>query len=175
MSLKIGPTLFIVALFLIFGLAFALFSEKYFHVDPCSMCYTQRDLYKLAILCCLISAFFVRTFNLIKYIALISVLMALLYSFYHVGVEQKWWPGPKTCQSHESTLNINNLSEEDALKQLEGHLEKKKFVPCDQITWRIFSIPATIWDTLYLLFLFTLTLIACFSCQQKAYKQLFRR
>ncbi|CAO5679730.1 MAG: Disulfide bond formation protein B [Holosporales bacterium] len=173
MYLKSAPAFFLISLCLFFGLAFALFSEHYFGVDPCAMCYTQRDLYKIACVCCLACSFFIKVFNPIKYIALVSIFITMSYSFYHVGVEQKWWPGPKTCQSTQPSIDLNNLSDEDALKQLESHLEQKKFVPCDKIAWRIMGIPATILNTVFLLFLFIIALIACFSCQKKAYKQLF--
>jgi disulfide bond formation protein DsbB len=175
MSLKSGPTFFTIALLLMCGLCYAYFVQYYYGVEPCSMCYTQRYLYAIAIGCCLFSALLVKYFRGIKYLALLSVGLCCAFSFYHVGVEQKWWEGPKTCKSNEPSLNIGNMSDEEALKQLQSHLEKKNFVPCDKITWRVFNIPATVLDTLFLLFLFLINLIACMSCQQKAYRQLFRK
>lgn len=98
-----------------------------------------------------LGAIFIERFPSIKYLAILAVAANLAFSGYHVGVEQKWWQGPSTCTS--SSIKLGNLSPEEALAKLKEQLGKRKFVPCDQVSWRIFGIPATMWNTFYLAFL----------------------
>lgn len=144
-------------------------------IEPCYLCYIQRYLYGFAIFSCLFSAFIVERVESIKYFALLSLLINTGFSFYHVGVEHKWWKGPESCISKAFSLNVDSLNQDDAVESLKKQLEHRKVVPCDQITWRIFSIPATIWNTLFLSGLSLITLIMCLACQRKAYNHLFRK
>jgi disulfide bond formation protein DsbB len=175
MLLKQSPTFFLISVLLSCGLGFAYYVQYYLGIEPCSLCYTQRYIFMTCIAIFFVGSLFVKYFESIKYLALIAIMVNTGFSFFHVGVEQKWWEGPKTCQSKGKKLDLNHLSDADALKQLQEHLEQKSFVPCDKISWRILGIPATVLNTLYLLFLTILTMVACGSCQKKAYGQFFRR
>lgn len=175
MSLKASPVLLFVSCCLFLGLLFAFYVEHYLGIEPCYLCYVQRYLFIFGIVVSLLGIFTVMRFERIKYLVLFALLLNTGFSFYHVGVEQKWWKGPSSCITSNLALNVDQLSAEDALEQLKKGLEKRKFVPCDQITWRIFDVPATIWNTLFLCGLTFITLVMCCSCQRKAYKHLFRK
>ena len=175
MSLKASPVLLFVSLALLCGLLFALFVQYYLGIEPCHLCFIQRYLFIGGIATCLLGAIIVERVEWIKYLALLAVLANTGFSFFHVGVEQKWWQGPQACMSLDLSLNVDKMSEEEAIEQLKAKLEKRKFVPCDKVSWRIFGIPATAWNTLFLSLLSLLTFIMCLSCQRKAYNQLFRK
>ena len=50
---------------------------------------------------------------------------------YHVGVEQKWWPGPDSC-----TGSVSGGSLDDAVDRLLA----APLVRCDEIVWSLFGI-----------------------------------
>lgn len=145
-----------IALCLCFGLGFAYYVQYYLRIDPCAMCFTQRYLFMAAIALSLLTIIFIAEFPGFRYLAALALLANLSFSAYHVGVEQKWWSGPSTCTG--STCSVANLSPEEALAKLKSHLSQKKFVPCDQVSWRIFGVPATVWNTLFLTFLLIVAL-----------------
>jgi disulfide bond formation protein DsbB len=174
-SLKASRILIFVAILLSLGLAYAFCAEYYWDIEPCQLCYIQRYLYAFAIVSCLFSAFIVERVEGIKYFALLTIVINTGFSFYHVGVEQKWWKGPESCVTKAFSLNVDSLNPDDAIEHLKKQLEGRKVVPCDQITWRILGLPATVWDTIFLSALSLITLIMCLACQRKAYNYLFRK
>lgn len=140
-----------IAFLLSCGLAFAFYVQYYLGIEPCDMCYTQRYLFAASISFCFIAAFFSRIFVFLKYLSLIALMINFSYSSYHVGVEQKWWRGPESCTSHGEKLDLNVQSGIDPIEMLKKHLDQKKVVLCDKVSWRILGIPATVCNTLFLL------------------------
>lgn len=175
MSLKASPVLLFVSFSLLCGLLFAFYVQYYLDIEPCNMCYMQRYLFSFGIITCLLCALIVERIEWVKYVALLAILANMGFSFYHVGVEQKWWKGPQSCVASDILLNVDKISEDEAIEQLKEKLQKRKFVPCDKVSWRILGVPATVWNTLFLFVLSLLTLVMCLSCQRKAYNQLFRK
>lgn len=162
------------ALLLSLGLGFAYFSQYYLSVDTCAMCYTQRYLFMGAIFTLLVTAVFFDTSSILKYLSLLALAANLVFSGFHVGVEQKWWKGPSTCTSN-TQLDLKNASPEQALEQLKLQLSEKKFVPCDKVGWRIFGIPATMLNTLFLLMLFIITLKVIITCHKRSSQIFYKK
>jgi disulfide bond formation protein DsbB len=162
------------SLLLSLGLGFAYFAQYYLSIEPCAMCYTQRYLFMVAIFILFITGIFCNKFPILKYVSLLTLITNLIFSGFHVGVEQKWWQGPKTCTS-QTDLNLQNLSAEEALEKLNEHLTHKKFVPCDQIGWRILSIPVTILNTLFLLILCLFTIKVIIRCHKRSCQIFYKK
>ena len=72
------------------------------------------------------------------------VLIALIFlanvglSVYHVGVEQRWWPGPTACTGAlNAPVHVNDL-----LKQLNA----ARVVRCDEVQLRVLGLSLAGWD-----------------------------
>lgn len=166
LRLQEGVVFIAFALLLSLGLGFAYFSQYYLNVDTCAMCYTQRYLFMGAIFTLFMTGVFFDKLPILKYLSLLALAANLTFSSFHVGVEQKWWKGPSTCVSN-TQLDLQNASPEHALEQLKSQLSEKKFVPCDKVGWRIFGIPVTMLNTLFLLMLFICTLKVIVTCHKR--------
>ena len=75
-----------------------------------------------------------------------------IIGFYHAGVEQKWWEGPKTCTSN----SIEGLSANDLLNQILA----APIVRCDEIAWDLLGISMAGWNGIISLFLAVIWMIA---------------
>src|SRR5271157_1213775 len=83
---------------------------------PCELCLTQRYAFYAAAPLAALTAFLASRsahalarvgFALIALVFLANVGLA----FYHVGVEQNWWPGPTACTgSLSGALDVNDLA-----------------------------------------------------------------
>lgn len=107
---------------------------------PCQMCYWQRHAHKAVLVIsgiALISRYasksprWDRAFTVLIGLAF---LISLGLAFWHVGVEYKWWIGPKTCSAIQSDTPINSS---DILKILEG---KTKMPDCSDAPWHLFKV-----------------------------------
>ena len=162
------------SLLLSLGLAFAYFSQYYLHVETCAMCYTQRYLFMGAIVILFMTGVFFDKSPVLKYLSLLALAANLAFSGFHVGVEQKWWKGPSTCVSN-TQLDLKKASPEQALEQLKLQLSEKKFVPCDRVGWRIFGIPVTMLNTLFLFMLFFITLKVIIRCHKRSSQIFYKK
>ncbi len=59
-------------------------------------------------------------------------------AFYHVGVEQHWWPGPTACTgSLSGPVDVNDLAKA---------LNSVRVVNCDEVQLRILGLSLAGWD-----------------------------
>lgn len=164
----------LIAVLLACGLCFAYFVQYVLHIEPCSMCYMQRYLFMGSIFLFLLVGVFYHRRSVLQYVALFSLVANLCFGVYHAGVEQKWWKGPQYCTSGES-LNLANLTQEEALAALQTQLSKKKFVPCDRISWSIFSVSVTLWNSAFLFGLTIMYSMIIFLCRKKNFPKIFSK
>jgi len=71
-------------------------------------------------------------------------LLALIFlanvalAFYHVGVEQHWWPGPTACTGALSgPVDVNDLAKS---------LNSARVVRCDEVQLRILGLSLAGWN-----------------------------
>jgi disulfide bond formation protein DsbB len=104
--------------------------------EPCELCLTERyAFYAAAPLAVLTAILASRSpglaragFALIALIFLANVALA----FYHVGVEEHWWPGPTACTgSLSGPLDVNDLAKT---------LSTVRVVNCDVVQLRILGL-----------------------------------
>ncbi|MBL4871218.1 MAG: disulfide bond formation protein B [Robiginitomaculum sp.] len=116
---------------------------------PCQMCYWQRHAHK-AVLAVAILALCVRHITKTNkwdrgFLALIgfAFLISFYLAFWHMGVEYKWWEGPKTCSAAASALPVN-------ANDISSIFEKGVKLPaCSDAPWHLFTISMAGYNALF--------------------------
>ena len=119
---------------------------------PCKLCYWQRYPHFLNIFIFpLIYLFPLRSLSLI---CAMSMFVSSILAFYHVGAEQKYWPGPNSC----TNSSIEGLTTDQLLDQIMN----APLVRCDEVVWDLFGISMAGWNVLISFCLF-LTWLYCYK------------
>lgn len=118
-----------------------------FGYAPCTMCYWQRHMHKVIIAVAalgLLAAALGKTQHpaqLLTGLAILALLGSAGLGFFHMGVELKWWDGPKTCATGTPQIPIFDPS--DPL----GGLDKKIKPPsCDVAVWHFLGLSMAAWN-----------------------------
>lgn len=120
--------------------------EYFFSVAPCKLCVYERiPLFVIAVLPIL---FFFSKKNSIKgfFIVFFAILFNVALSFYHVGIENKWFVN-NTCKglnSSHGTLESLFLSSNTLFQQ------------CDIVKFRFLKLSLAEWNFIYCLLFFIL-------------------
>ena len=122
---------------------------------PCKLCYWQRYPHFMNILIFPIFYFF--PMRSLIFIGMASMLISISLAFYHVGVEQKYWPGPNSC----SNASIEGLTTDQLLDQIMS----APIVRCDEIAWELIGISMAGWNVLISFCLFLIWLY-CYLIRQ---------
>ena len=135
------------ALLLSLGLLCGAWIFQYgFGYAPCQMCYWQRHAHKIVIGAALLGIIIgfigkpdVRVINALIVLALLgSAAMAL----WHVGVEYKWWEGPKTCAGGKVDLGAIG-SGKDLLDSLNDPVKPPA---CSEAVWHLLGLSMAGWN-----------------------------
>ena len=118
---------------------------------PCKLCYWQRYPHFLVILIFPLLYFF-RIRSLI-FVVMMSMFVSTILALYHVGVEQKYWPGPNSC----TNSSIEGLTTDQLIDQIMS----APLVRCDEIAWKLVGISMAGWNALISFCLF-LTWLYCY-------------
>ena len=110
---------------------------------PCELCLTERyAFYAAAPIAALAALFASRSAHGLA--RALFVLLALIFlanvalAFYHVGVEQHWWPGPTACTGAlTGPVDLNGLTKA---------LNSERVVNCDEVQLRILGLSLAGWD-----------------------------
>lgn len=133
-SLSVWFAIIAVASALIVGSA--LFSQYVLDMAPCGLCLRQRLGHYVAIpLAFVASVLWTRSGGhgrVVGFVLGLAIVLALSLSLYwagfHIGVEQKWWPGLDSCGGGGDTSGVT-------LEQwMNPDLGAPQYVPCDQPT-----------------------------------------
>ena len=121
-----------ILIFSILSLSIAYFIQYVLGHKPCNLCLIERIPYFAAVI--LISLIFIinKFEKLISIIVLLFFTFAVLVSFYHFGIEQGFFSESIVCELG----NINQLSKENLLKQLEN----STIVSCKDVTFRVLGL-----------------------------------
>ncbi|MDR0744679.1 MAG: disulfide bond formation protein B [Holosporales bacterium] len=125
------------------AISVSVFAEKFLNKQPCQLCLMTRVSYiTIALLSCIL---FIYNIAIIRWILFYVILILLIFSFYHLGVENHWWMGPESCVAKLPSLNdIPQTTQFDV-------------VYCDQVNLRIFGVSSTVWNFLLIAGLFWLS------------------
>lgn len=143
------------------ALAFGYMAEHLYDIKPCALCLYQR--YVMGTLIAITVLGLLPSLSRYVQIIMVSACLASLVGFglgaYHVGVEQHWWKGPASC-SAESVKHDRAASIADQIRAVKAAMLKKSqsIVSCDQVNWRILGVSATIWTTLFYVYLMVIAL-----------------
>lgn len=128
--------------FLIFvaaaSLGFAYIAEYGFKILPCDFCLYERWVY-LTIMVVGLLGLKVEALAGPKgiFAQLIVLTIGIGITFYHVGMEQHWWTGPTSC---------TGVGPAATLEEFRAQMMKITRPRCDQVSWAIFGISATLWN-----------------------------
>lgn len=121
--------------------------ERFGGLAPCALCLTQREVYWGAATlagAALIAARLwrharaARAFNLLLGVAFLA---GTGVAAYHVGVENKWWPGPAVCAGGGGGLD--SLTPESLTQALAGAVT---VVRCDEAAWSFLGLSMAGWN-----------------------------
>jgi disulfide bond formation protein DsbB len=137
------------------ALGFALVSQYAFGYAPCSLCITQRWPYVAALALALAGLAVGRAIGGLSRALIAAAALAVLVSggvgAYHVGVEQKWWPGPSTC---------SDIPVAKTVEEMRAALARAPVVRCDDVGWSFLGISMAGYNVLYAAALGSLALAA---------------
>ena len=122
---------------------------------PCRLCYWQRYPHFLIILIFPLLYFF--KFLSLIFVSMVSMFVSTILAFYHVGVEQNYWPGPNSC----TNSSIEGLTTDQLIDQIMS----APLVRCDEVSWELIGISMAGWNVLISFCLF-LTWLYCFLKNQ---------
>lgn len=123
----------------------AWFFQYVLDYAPCQMCYWQRHAHK-AVLAAAVIALIMnhRGIGRPGFWATLTGLVLLVsfgLAFWHVGVEYKWWEGPKTCMTGPP-----KLGDYDGKSLLEA-LDKPIRLPgCSEAPWHFAGLSMAGWN-----------------------------
>jgi len=114
---------------------------------PCTMCYWQRHAHKIVLFIAALSLALSAAGNghtkLFNYLLVLAFLGSVGMAFWHVGVEYKWWEGPKTCSAGGGELG--GFDPNDPL----GGLDKKIKPPaCTEAVWHFLGLSMAAWNAI---------------------------
>ena len=118
---------------------------------PCKLCYWQRYPHFLVILTFPLLYFF--QIRSLIFVGMMAMFVSTILAFYHVGVEQKYWPGPNSC----TNSSIEGLTTDQLIDQIMS----APLVRCDEIAWKLVGISMAGWNALISFCLF-LTWLYCY-------------
>ncbi len=115
-----------------------------FGYAPCQMCYWQRHAHKVVIglsLIALLKFQYLPT-RLLSFMIILALLISFSVAFWHVGVEYKWWDGPKTCTGGAAGTV---LSGQDLLDALGSNIKPPA---CSEAVWHFAGLSMAAWNAL---------------------------
>lgn len=116
---------------------------------PCQMCYWQRHAHK-AVLAAAVLTLIARQFNASRVLMRVLLLLIVIcfvisagLAFWHVGVEYKWWEGPKTCLV--TAPPSGGFDPSSILQALEQPIAAPA---CSDVAWSLLGLSMAGWNAL---------------------------
>jgi len=107
-------------------------------MQPCQMCYWQRHAHKAVLVIAVLALLIRQTTMDRRWERRFLVLLGLAFlvsfglAFWHMGVEYKWWEGPRSCMGGAVIIDTADL-----LKALE---EPVPMPSCGEIPWSLLGL-----------------------------------
>lgn len=144
LSLRQAP---IFALLLSGGLLIGAWTFQYgFGYAPCQMCYWQRHAHKavlaLALLALLLAKLGRAKPRLFAWFLALAFMISFALAFWHVGVEYKWWEGPKSCGLGGA---LPSFDVADPLATLDAPIKPPA---CSDAVWHFLGLSMAAWNAI---------------------------
>ncbi len=130
-QIKNKTTLNAILIFSILALTAAYFVQYVLGHKPCNLCLIERVPYIFAVLIIILTLILKKFEKFVLILLSLIFVSATIISFYHFGIEQGFFEESLVCKLDN---NINNLSKDDLLKELE-----KETISCKDVSFRIFG------------------------------------
>lgn len=143
--------LFIGCLASLSALAIAHGAQSFGGLDPCSLCYRQREVYWVVgtIAAIGFASQMWRPDRRMRRAFLVLVgagfLVGAVVAGFHAGVEWKFWPGPATCTG-STIAKLQSIDGEGLLEALNGGARPAS---CDQAAWRLVGLSMAGWNAVF--------------------------
>ena len=131
------------------------------------MCVYFRYLCIFATLINILGVFYY--YCIVKYLQVMIIAMAFVFSAFQFSVENKWVNLPSFClkSSVMSKISDKNLTTMQKAEIIRQNILKTEHAKCDEIKWKVLGLSVIFWGSLYLLLL----LIIYFGAVQCKNKQ----
>jgi disulfide bond formation protein DsbB len=133
--------------------------ERFGGYPPCTLCYTQREVYWAALgvaVAGLLGWHLLKRNEMVARFACgilgVLFLVGMGWAIYHAGAEWKYWPGPSTCSGGGGGTG-------DILAALN---QTTKVIPCDEASWRMLGLSMAGWNAIVSLGLASVSFTAAF-------------
>ncbi|HLJ62997.1 MAG TPA: disulfide bond formation protein B [Stellaceae bacterium] len=117
----------------------ALLSQYVGGLQPCELCELQRLPYYAVIALAILALWRPRLIPGFGLLAGLIFLVSAGLAFYHLGVEQHWFPGPSACTASGTAASI---------AELRAQILASRSVRCDEPQWALFGISLAGWNVL---------------------------
>jgi disulfide bond formation protein DsbB len=145
-ALVLPPSQTLRALFLLLAalaVLAAVWIFQLFGYAPCELCLTERYAFYAGAPIAALAAFLASR-SAHGAARALFVLLTLIFlanaglAFYHVGVEQHWWPGPTACTGAlTGPVDVNDLAKA---------INSARVVNCDEVQLRLLGLSLAGWD-----------------------------
>ena len=149
-QIKNRITLNLILIFSVFALGAAYFIQHILGHKPCNLCLIERLPYIFAIIIISLGLILKKFEKAIIILLILIFVAATIISFYHFGIEQGFFKESLVCNLDN---NINNLSTEDLIKELQ-----QQTVSCKDVSFRIFGLSLATINTIISLILSVITI-----------------
>lgn len=124
----------------------ALLSQYWGGLAPCELCLLQRWPWGVAITISLVTVLAGGRGGLPWVAAVLALVFAasMVFAFYHLGVEQKWFAGPSAC----TASTPGNSGAAMTLEQMKQQILGTAPVLCDRVQWSLFGVSLAGWNLL---------------------------
>ena len=113
---------------------------------PCQMCYWQRHAHKLviglAVLGIILRYVGKPDIRYINALLVLALLFSAALGLWHMGVEYKWWEGPKTCLGGDVDLGTIATGT-DLLNSLNDPVKPPA---CSEAVWHFLGLSMAAWN-----------------------------
>lgn len=123
----------------------AVWAFQLFGYAPCELCFAERHAFYAGAPIAALTAFFAsrsahRAAKALFILIALIFLANSVFAFYHVGVEQHWWPGPTACTGAlTGPVDVNDLAKA---------INSAPVVNCDEVQLRILGLSLAGWDVI---------------------------
>ena len=131
-QIKNRATLKLILIFSIFALSAAYFIQHILGHKPCNLCLIERLPYISAIIIITLGLILKKFEKVIIILLILVFVAATIIYFYHFGIEQGFFKESLVCNLDN---NINSLSKEDLIKELQ-----QQTISCKDVSFRIFNL-----------------------------------
>ena len=149
-QIKNKTALNLILIFSVFALGAAYFIQHILGHKPCNFCLIERLPYIFAIIIISLGLILKKFEKVIIILLILVFIAATIISFYHFGIEQGFFKESLVCNLDN---NINNLSKEDLIKELQ-----QQTVSCKDVSFRIFGLSLATINTIISLILCVITI-----------------